>query len=104
MIRRPPRSTLFPYTTLFRSEFDLKNWILKEFDAAGIWTEEGPDIAVNAHASDPHYGPTAESASPIREGDLLLMDVWGKKKTPGSGYYDVTWMGYLGAKVRSEER
>src|SRR5260370_31319819 len=23
MIRRPPRSTLFPYTTLFRSRFDL---------------------------------------------------------------------------------
>src|SRR3989442_11823600 len=23
MIRRPPRSTLFPYTTLFRSSFDL---------------------------------------------------------------------------------
>src|SRR3712207_7604440 len=27
MIRRPPRSTLFPYTTLFRSEFEaLGNW------------------------------------------------------------------------------
>src|SRR2546422_4251313 len=24
MIRRPPRSTLFPYTTLFRSDRDLK--------------------------------------------------------------------------------
>src|SRR5437764_5675977 len=24
MIRRPPRSTLFPYTTLFRSEIDLE--------------------------------------------------------------------------------
>src|SRR2546427_12775244 len=24
MIRRPPRSTLFPYTTLFRSEFELQ--------------------------------------------------------------------------------
>src|SRR2546430_3194074 len=24
MIRRPPRSTLFPYTTLFRSEMDLR--------------------------------------------------------------------------------
>jgi len=81
------------------TEFDLKKWILEEFEAAGIWAEEGPDIAVNAHASDPHYGPTAESASPIREGDLLLLDVWGKKKTPGSVYYDVTWMGYLGAKV-----
>ncbi|PYT70087.1 MAG: hypothetical protein DMG39_16830 [Acidobacteria bacterium] len=81
------------------TEYDLKQWILKEFEAAGIWAEEGPDIAVNAHASDPHYGPTADSAAPIREGDLLLLDVWGKKKTPGSVYYDVTWMGYLGAKV-----
>jgi len=81
------------------TEYDLKKWILKEFEAAGIWAEEGPDIAVNAHASDPHYGPTPESAAPIREGDLLLLDVWGKKKTTGSVYYDITWMGYLGAKV-----
>src|SRR5688572_32405513 len=28
MIRRPPRSTLFPYTTLFRSKNDF-NWIEK---------------------------------------------------------------------------
>src|SRR5258707_5444373 len=84
------------------TEFDMKNWILKEFEAAGIWAEEGPDIAVNAHASDPHYGPTAEAAAPIREGDLLLMDVWGKKKTTGSVYYDITWIGYLGAKVREK--
>lgn len=81
------------------TEYDLKVWILKEFENAGIWAEEGPDIAVNANASDPHYGPTAESAAPIREGDLLLLDVWGKKKTPGSVYYDITWVGYLGAKV-----
>src|SRR2546425_4898444 len=27
MIRRPPRSTLFPYTTLFRS---LRNWAVEE--------------------------------------------------------------------------
>ena len=81
------------------TEYDLKQWILKEFEAGGVWAEVGPDIAVNAHASDPHYGPTPESAAPIREGDLLLMDVWGKKKTPGSVYYDITWMGYLGAKV-----
>jgi Xaa-Pro aminopeptidase len=29
----------------------------------------------------------------------LLLDVWGKKKSPGSVYYDMTWMGYLGAKA-----
>src|SRR5690349_23652781 len=27
MIRRPPRSTLFPYTTLFRSEGQHETWI-----------------------------------------------------------------------------
>src|SRR3712207_7790642 len=29
MIRRPPRSTLFPYTTLFRSEEE-KQWMLEK--------------------------------------------------------------------------
>jgi Xaa-Pro aminopeptidase len=81
------------------TEYDLKQWILKEFDAAGLVTEEGPDIAVGAHASDPHYAPLPGKSSEIREGDLLLLDVWGKTKTPGSVYYDVTWVGYLGAKV-----
>lgn len=81
------------------TEYDLQRWIKKEFDATGITADNGPDIAVGPHASDPHYGPTAEKASPIREGDLLLLDVWGKTKTPGSVYYDITWVGYLGAKV-----
>ena len=81
------------------TEYDLQQWILRKFADAGIETEEGPDIAVNANASDPHYGPTAQKSSPIREGDLLLLDVWGKRKAEGSVYYDVTWMGYLGAKV-----
>jgi Xaa-Pro dipeptidase len=84
-------------TTL--TEFELKQWIQGGFEAAGLHTEEGPDVAVGAHASDPHYGPTAETASPIRKDDLLLLDVWGKLKAPGSVYYDITWIGYLGKKV-----
>src|SRR5436189_4399187 len=38
MIRRPPRSTLFPYTTLFRSSFDL-------FDVEHGVTLEEVDVA-----------------------------------------------------------
>src|SRR5258708_20074903 len=44
MIRRPPRSTLFPYTTLFRSEGALgvrNHWQLRAFEllvAAVLWT------------------------------------------------------------------
>jgi Xaa-Pro dipeptidase len=81
------------------TEYDLQQWILRQFAGAGIVREDGPDVAVNAHASDPHYGPQPEKSSAICEGDLLLLDVWGKTDTPGSVYYDVTWVGYLGGKV-----
>jgi Xaa-Pro dipeptidase len=81
-----------------QTEHGLKEWILQQFVAEGLTTDEGPDIAVNAHASDPHYGPSADRPTPIREGDLLLLDVWAKRNTPGSVYYDITWVGYLGAR------
>src|SRR5256886_12621109 len=37
MIRRPPRSTLFPYTTLFRS---LRDWVIR-------FNEQGADGLIN---------------------------------------------------------
>src|SRR5256885_12618477 len=40
MIRRPPRSTLFPYTTLFRSGVDQEPPRLGEADAARAQVEE----------------------------------------------------------------
>src|SRR3712207_9064573 len=35
MIRRPPRSTLFPYTTLFRSPIHISLPLLEDFAALG---------------------------------------------------------------------
>src|SRR2546430_8072996 len=35
MIRRPPRSTLFPYTTLFRSVFQQDGLLIIVFDESG---------------------------------------------------------------------
>ncbi len=81
------------------TEYDLQQWIRKRFEEEGVSADEGPDVAVNQNASDPHYGPSRESSATIKEGDLLLLDVWGKQKTEGSVYYDITWVGYLGAKV-----
>ena len=81
------------------TEYELQQWILREYDKAALTTEEGPDVAVNTHASDPHYAPSREHPTPIQEGDLLLLDVWGKTKTADSVYYDISWVGYLGATV-----
>src|SRR2546425_3956276 len=39
MIRRPPRSTLFPYTTLFRSR-STKNWKTVFAELGNSWTSK----------------------------------------------------------------
>src|SRR3712207_8286767 len=44
MIRRPPRSTLFPYTTLFRSFIHENMNVAKEFMADRVSTPELDDL------------------------------------------------------------
>src|SRR5256885_15217783 len=46
MIRRPPRSTLFPYTTLFRSHYD--TWCYLPVVATVTFNDEAEQFAVAA--------------------------------------------------------
>src|SRR5256885_7299422 len=50
MIRRPPRSTLFPYTTLFRSVVNRVIFGREDLAHRGIWFWTGVGIAVVAGA------------------------------------------------------
>src|SRR3712207_8131800 len=54
MIRRPPRSTLFPYTTLFRSLGALATGPMRVFDAepTGFLPGEGCGLVVLMRAAD----------------------------------------------------
>jgi len=81
------------------SEYELQQWMLEQFRANSVFTDEPPIVAVGPHSGNPHYEPTSAISAPIREGDLLLLDVWGKMQRTGSVYYDITWVGYLGAQV-----
>src|SRR3712207_6959630 len=48
MIRRPPRSTLFPYTTLFRSQPDQlrpRAWLARRLDRAVCRTGQGRGVS-----------------------------------------------------------
>src|SRR2546425_5804955 len=62
MIRRPPRSTLFPYTTLFRSHnaglFWGRNAFLKR--PGTVTVEVGPPIDSRAHTPESIGGPRSE--------------------------------------------
>src|SRR2546422_7358010 len=51
MIRRPPRSTLFPYTTLFRSA-DRRAALLRGGGRAGVGTVGGDEVVVRAVGSE----------------------------------------------------
>jgi Xaa-Pro aminopeptidase len=81
------------------SEYELQQWILEQFRAGGVTTEEPPIVAVGPHSGDPHYEPTAAASAPIRAGDLMLLDMWAKTDAADSVYYDITWVGILGAQV-----
>ena len=61
MIRRPPRSTLFPYTTLFRSselDADLMNTI-----GTAKWAAEYPERAVNCGIAEANMAGVASGLS-----------------------------------------
>jgi len=78
-------------------EFAIQQWIDEAFRRAGLTNEDDPPIvAVNANSGNPHYSPTAETSKAIREGDFVLLDIWGKMQTPGAVYYDITWTGFVG--------
>lgn len=79
------------------AEYELQQFILDQFRAAGLVTDHGPIVAVNSNASNPHYEPSRERHSAISPGDLLLIDLWAKLDQPGAVFYDITWTGFCGA-------
>src|SRR3712207_9397511 len=70
MIRRPPRSTLFPYTTLFRSFSSTDGWVTcalghrhwGRVGAAGLLVHragaDGPELLLQHRATWSHHGGT----------------------------------------------
>ena len=78
------------------TEHEIQQWFARAFEKENIITEDLPIVAVNANSGNPHYEPKAEGSAQIKPGDFVLLDVWGKKNTPGAVYYDVTWTGIIG--------
>src|SRR5436189_4521773 len=74
MIRRPPRSTLFPYTTLFRSYYD-RGWGVEEDQKkAQYWLTKAAESGTEPFRSEEH---TSELQSPMYLVCRLLLE---KKK------------------------
>ncbi|MGI9104422.1 MAG: M24 family metallopeptidase [Terriglobales bacterium] len=85
-------------------EYQIQKFILDAFQRENLITDDPPVVAVNKNASNPHYGPEAGKCLPIREGDLVLLDIWAKQNKPGAVYYDITWMGFVGKSPSQKHR
>src|SRR5256885_7387366 len=66
MIRRPPRSTLFPYTTLFRSKSSLLEAYGVSFDVGELLRFEGALV----HAKDQRGAPERDLRSEEHTSEL----------------------------------
>src|SRR5437870_8405157 len=88
MIRRPPRSTLFPYTTLFRSDFvAVRNrHDLNEADAIDDDQPVGPG---NVHAATEgllHHDRSEEHTSELQSRGHLVCRLLLEKKKKNKQY------------------
>ncbi|HET8911830.1 MAG TPA: M24 family metallopeptidase [Ktedonobacteraceae bacterium] len=85
-------------------EYSVQQRFARFMHDAGIDVEEPPIVAVNSNASNPHYLPTESTYSPIKPGDLVLFDFWGKVAEPDAIYADYTWMAFVGTANEIPEK
>ena len=81
------------------TEHQVAAFIRGRFDEEHLWTDEGPIVAANAHASDPHFQPTPEGSSTFRRGDWVLIDLWARDPSPEGVFADITWVAYIGQEA-----
>jgi Xaa-Pro aminopeptidase len=80
------------------NEYEIQQLILEQFEKNGVETHFPPIVAVNENGANPHYFPTQKNARTIKEGDLVLIDLWGKRQVDKGIYADITQMVFYGKK------
>jgi Xaa-Pro aminopeptidase len=84
------------------NEFQLQQQMMQWFDEEGLVTDSAPVVAVGGNAGNPHYLPTADQCRDVVRDEVLLLDLWGKKRDKGAVFADITWVGVTSARVPDE--
>lgn len=86
------------------TEFEIAEFIRRRFTEEGMAVTDGPVVAANAHAADPHFEPTETNTAAIRRGDWVLIDLWTRQTHPDAMFADITWTAYVGDSVPARHR
>ena len=85
-------------------EFAMVHWLAEGMRREGLVWEHGPNVSAGPNSADSHYEPTPESSRPIRGGDFILIDIWGKIDRPDACFYDITWTGVVDREPTDREQ
>src|SRR5688572_31547888 len=101
MIRRPPRSTLFPYTTLFRSAFSKRCVISRQFRRDRFQRRIDVSFGIEYMRRDPHaVAPTflglrsEEHTSELQSQSNLVCRLLLEKKKKKKKHYILHYINY----------
>src|SRR5688572_31875359 len=94
MIRRPPRSTLFPYTTLFRSAVDLDLEVCQELRVRGVHDGVFDRTRVGDFV-DARGGRSEEHTSELQSQSNLVCRLLLEKKKIKNDQYIIQMIDYL---------
>ncbi len=84
------------------TEYEIQQFLLRRFDEEGLTTDHPPILAVDAHSADPHFAPASSGSSRIDRHQSVLIDLWAKRREPGSIYADITRVAYTGQQIPPE--
>lgn len=78
-------------------ECELQRRVIDAIHAKGLVFNDPPIVAFGANAAMPHYEPHPGHDAELREGDVILLDLWAGQSL-GTVFADQTWMGFAGAR------
>ena len=84
------------------TEYDLQQQMAGWFAEEGLVSDSAPVVAVGGNAGNPHYLPTAEGSRAIVKDEVLLLDLWGKRRDPGAVFADITWVGVTSSRATDD--
>jgi Xaa-Pro dipeptidase len=80
------------------TETGLQARVVAAVEARGLVFDTLPIVGFGANAANPHYEPHAGRDAALREGDVVLLDLWaGRSRT--TVFADQTWVGFAGVQV-----
>jgi Xaa-Pro aminopeptidase len=85
------------------NEFQAQQFILRKFNDYGLKTDKDvPIVAFGENTSNVHYYPNHDKSKKLKQGDLVMIDIWARLNKKKAPFADITWMGYFGEKVPDE--